>query len=149
MTSTAVEVMNTVSAAWVAATPPTRTTVSYHELDEREIDQVTTADRGFMWRPTNRESPVAIMPDGTASVVEYVLTADLFIMHSGYGRAGYVDALTNEGNLLCRIVERQAFSLPSNCLFLDSEELGEPIVLDDDSGALIPIRIRTRVAETD
>lgn len=146
MTTPVTALQDTISALWVAATPPDRATITYHRLGGRAPTSGTVADRAFWWGMPERGEVISESGDAV-SQVEWTLTATLRLTSAGRDIETFANAAANETNLLLRLVE-QLTVYPSGVLEVFTEPSAAEI--DEISGdALVSLSMRALCAETD
>lgn len=97
--------LDEIAEDWEALTPPDRTTIRYHVLDELEPRQGTTSDRGIVWDVPDRivvESESA----GTAQT-RWACSATLRLGSAGRSRKKLREAVIAETALLMQTIERR------------------------------------------
>lgn len=143
MASPVVSFMQQVTTTWEALTPPTSTHRPYWHVDEEPSESAAIADRGFMWTLPQRQE-VRGETDGVTVLVEWLVTASLFVARSGRGFFDFASAVANEGNQLTLALEAQT-SWPAGVV----EFLTQPIeVEEEDDGAMVNLTFQVLVEET-
>jgi len=130
-----VDFMAAVEALWTGLPPPDRPEVTYHHLDQREVDSWTVLDRGFAFGLPTRAAPAAMTADRRATLIEWVVTAQYHVARRGRGFYAFALAVANETHQLSFAVET-ATSWPAGI----SEVFVEPAQpVEEPEGAVITL----------
>ena len=138
--------MQTVSALWESLTPETRPTVTYHHLDVYELtDSWVQSDRGFLWSFPERVEVRGEQADGVTALVEWQVTATLYVTKTGRGFFDLSQAVADESNQLLLATEVRT-SWPAGV----SEVITERVVIDeeDEDGILVQLPFRVVCEES-
>lgn len=97
MTTPIVDMMDALATLWTGLTPPDRTSVTYHHLDQAEPQtEWVVLDRGFRFDLPQRSVPAAAAADRTKTLVEWVVAVTFHVARRGRGFLAYAKAVANE-----------------------------------------------------
>lgn len=101
MSTPVVDTMEAIAELWAGLTPPDRSDLTYHHLDENEVD----LERGFRFGLPIRSTAASIAADRTKTGVEWVVAAEFHLARTGRGFFDFARAVANETSQLARAVE--------------------------------------------
>lgn len=107
--SNSVVFMEHVTDLWTALVPATKVGQVYHHMDDYEMDDDTWfQDRGFRWQVPQRVDVRSEAADGQTVLVEWRVTAELYLQRQGQSYFSFMSAAASEANDLMLTVERQS-----------------------------------------